>query len=113
MSEEKLKTIKSLLLGEIGTITFEEKKNVLEKINKSFLDKQILTINKMERRTFYIAFAWGLLAAINLISTFFLDQIKTFNTITLFLSMAAALALSLEHANLKKRKLIFNILKEL
>ncbi len=113
MSEEKLKTIKSLLLGEIGTITYAERKNVLEAINKPFLDNQILVINKLERRAFYIALSWAILSIVCLISTFFLDQIKITNTVMLFFCLIHALGWSHENANLKKRRLIFNILKEL
>ena len=117
MSEEKLKTIKSLLLDELGEISYEKRNNILETINQSVLDNQLIFLRKLEKRSIRFAYLWGLFAIVYLVLSLWINDqsntLRIFQTVLLIFSFACALGWGFDYSNLKKRKLIFNILKEI
>jgi len=117
MSTEEIDKIKDYLIKELQPLTYAEKKNISEKLNPAFLEKQLSLTNKLKKRLLVLTIAWIVLIIPylilfvlsswqNLSSHGFLTSIFLFLCILTFAFLGI-----IDYTNFKKRSLNLYILK--
>ena len=119
MNENRHKNIKAILIEELGQLSYFEKKNIEEKVDKQFLEKQILLIQKQKRQAAIFAVCWSVFAVIYFV-TFIWSSMISLNGISwiigIFLLLSSflfAIGWGVTNSTLKKRKLIYRLLLEI
>jgi UDP-N-acetylmuramyl pentapeptide phosphotransferase/UDP-N-acetylglucosamine-1-phosphate transferase len=119
MSTENITNVKTILLKELGDLSYDEKKNLLDKTNISFINKQLEFLNKQSKRRKFFAFVWSILPVLFLIGLIgnyweLVSNYRYISSIIFFCwSVVFAFLSVIDYNNIKKRSFILSLLKEI
>lgn len=109
MKADRENMVKKILLEELGTLSYAEKKHVEEVLDRGYVDKEIVKIWRRKKNVGIITIAVALVLVMNCAILIAEDWWH----VSLLVPVLPGLALAANYAELKKRELVYRVLKHM